>query len=135
MVQEPRLTRPLSSPIFHPPALAAKVLGRKSWLGASQLSRLRADSIVSHNLMVTAGSVLAGALGFAFQSVVSHRLDPAEYGAVFAIITLITVIGLPGSALTLLMAREASRDRAIGHYAASAALLRDGNRLLLLSGC
>jgi O-antigen/teichoic acid export membrane protein len=74
-------------------------------------------------------------LGFAFQSVISHRLDPADYGGVFAVVTLITVIGLPGSALTLLMAREASRDRANGLHAASAALLRDGNRILLLFGC
>jgi O-antigen/teichoic acid export membrane protein len=104
-------------------------------LGASQLSLLRADSIVTHNLIVTAGSVLAGVLGFAFQSIISHRLDPADYGGVFAVVTLITVIGLPGSALTLLMAREASRDRASGHHAASTALLREGNRILLLFGC
>lgn len=104
-------------------------------MGARPLSPLRADSIVSHNLIVTAGSILAGVLGFAFQSVISHRLDPAAYGGVFAVVTLITVIGLPGSALTLLMAREASRDRASGHYAASAALLGDGNRILLLLGC
>jgi O-antigen/teichoic acid export membrane protein len=74
-------------------------------------------------------------LGFAFQALISHRLEPAAYGGVFAVVTLITVIGLPGSALTLLMAREASRDRADGHYAASAALLRDGNRILLFLGC
>jgi O-antigen/teichoic acid export membrane protein len=44
-----------------------------------------------------------------------------------------TLIGLPASAFTLLMARETSRDRAIGH-GASAALLHSGNRTLLLAG-
>jgi hypothetical protein len=47
---------------------------------------------------------------------------------------LITFIGLPASALTLLMARETSRDRADGQCARSAPLLHSGNRVLLLGG-
>jgi O-antigen/teichoic acid export membrane protein len=73
-------------------------------------------------------------LGFAFQIAVSHRLHPSAYASVFAAMTLLTLISLPASALTLLMARETSRDRAIGHSAASAALLRSGNQALLLVG-
>jgi O-antigen/teichoic acid export membrane protein len=48
--------------------------------------------------------------------------------------TLLTFIGLPATALTLLMARETSRDRAAGHSASSAVLLRSGNRALLVGG-
>jgi len=76
----------------------------------------------------------AGVLGFAFQVVVSHRVQPSEYGAIFTVMTLLTLIGLPASALTLMMAREASRDRANGQLASSAAMLHDGNRILLLGG-
>jgi len=76
----------------------------------------------------------AGLLGFVFQVVISHRVQPAEYGAIFAVMTLLTLVGLPASALTLMMAREASRDRAAGQRAASAAMLHDGNRILLLGG-
>ena len=83
---------------------------------------------------MSAGTLSAGLLGFAFQVVVSHRVAPAEYGAIFAVLTLLTLVGLPANALTLLMAREASRDRATGHHAASSAMLHDGNRLLLLLG-
>lgn len=76
----------------------------------------------------------AGVLGFAFQVVISHRVQPSQYGAIFAVMTLLTLVGLPASALTLMMAREASRDRANGKHASSAAMLHDGNRILLLGG-
>jgi O-antigen/teichoic acid export membrane protein len=95
---------------------------------------LRSERVIAHNLVVGAGTIGAGLLGVAFQSLVSHRLQPSDYGAVFAVVSLITLIGLPASAFTLLMARAASRDRASGQQAASAALLRGGNRALIVSG-
>src|SRR5437868_15426907 len=78
--------------------------------------------------------MIAGVLGFVFQALISHQLRPTDYGNAFAAMTLLTLVGLPASALTLLMARETSRDRAIGHSAASAVLLRSGNRTLLVAG-
>jgi O-antigen/teichoic acid export membrane protein len=90
--------------------------------------------VVTHNLIVGGGTMAAGVLGVAFQSLVSHQLRPADYGAVFAVVTIITFIGLPASAFTLLMARETSRDRAEGAHLRSTALLHFGNRTLLLLG-
>jgi O-antigen/teichoic acid export membrane protein len=95
---------------------------------------LRGERILTHNLIVGSGTIAAGVLGIAFQALISHRLRPADYGGVFAVVTLITFIGLPASALTLLMARETSRDRANGLRAQSAALLHSGDRALLLAG-
>jgi len=97
-------------------------------------SLLKGDRLVAHNLIVGAGTIAAGVLGVAFQSLASHQLHPADYGAVFAVVTLITFIGLPASAFTLLMARETSRGLASGQQAASATLLGRGNRALLLIG-
>jgi O-antigen/teichoic acid export membrane protein len=93
-----------------------------------------ADGLIQHNLVVAAGTLSAGFLGFAFQALIAHRLAPGDYAAVFAVVTFLTLVGLPASALTLVMAREASQDRAIGHTASSAALLRFGNRALLFLG-
>jgi len=92
------------------------------------------ERLLASNLVVVAGSVAAGLLGFAFQALISHRLQPSDYGEAFAAITLLTFIGLPASAVTLLMARQTSRDRAAGHSASSAVLLRSGNRALLIGG-
>jgi O-antigen/teichoic acid export membrane protein len=103
-------------------------------LGAKELSSSRGERIVVHNVLVSAGTFSAGVLGFAFQVVISHRVQPSEYGAIFAVMTLLTLVGLPAGALQLMMAREASRDRANGHHASSAAMLHDGNRILLLGG-
>jgi O-antigen/teichoic acid export membrane protein len=92
------------------------------------------ERLLASNLVVVGGSLAAGLLGFAFQAMISHQLRPSDYGAAFAAITLLTFIGLPASALTLLMARQTSRDRAAGHSASSAVLLRSGNRALLMGG-
>jgi O-antigen/teichoic acid export membrane protein len=78
--------------------------------------------------------VITGLLGFVFQALISHQLRPSDYGAAFAAMTLLTFVALPAGALTLMMARETSRDRAAGHSAMSVALLRSGNRTLLVAG-
>ncbi len=95
---------------------------------------LGGERVVTHNLIVGSGTIVAGILGVAFQALFSHRLQPSDYGAVFAVVSLITLIGLPAGAFTLLMARASSHDRASGQGAASATLLRRGNRALLLTG-
>jgi O-antigen/teichoic acid export membrane protein len=95
---------------------------------------LKEQRVLTHNVIVGAGTITAGILGVGFQSLFSHQLRPADYGGVFAVVTLITFIGLPTSALTLLMARETSRDLAEGQHTRSAALLHSGNRALLLGG-
>lgn len=97
------------------------------------LRLLADDRLLSHNLIVGAGTIVAGVLGVAFQSLVSHEFRPADYGSVFAMVTLITFVGLPASAFTLLMARETSQDMASGRTT-SAALLRNGSVALLLGG-
>ncbi len=109
--------------------LATDTRAWRSWLAP-----LKADHVVTHNLIVGGGTIAAGVLGVAFQSLVSHQLRPADYGAVFAVVTIITFIGLPASAFTLLMARETSRDRADGQYSRSSALLHNGNRALVAAG-
>jgi O-antigen/teichoic acid export membrane protein len=108
---------------------ATRSTGWQRWRGA-----IRAEQVVAHNVILGTGTMAAGALGVVFQSVVSHRLQPADYGAVFAVVSLVTLIGLPTTALTLLMARETSRDRAQGTETASAALLSRGNRVSILAG-
>ncbi len=102
------------------------------WRETSSL--LKGDRVITHNVIVGVGTMAAGILGVGFQSLVSHQLRPADYGAVFAVITIITLIGLPASAFALLMARETSRDRANGQYIKSAALLHGGSRALLVVG-
>ncbi len=102
------------------------------WRGL--IATLLGERVLTHNLIVAGGTVVAGGLGVAFQSLVSHRLNPTDYGGVFAVVTLITFIGLPASGFTLLMARQTSRDLAAGQNAASTTLLRRGNRVLLVIG-
>jgi O-antigen/teichoic acid export membrane protein len=106
--------------------------GTLNWRHVNAL--LKGEHVLTHNLIVGGGTIGAGVLGVAFQSLVSHHLRPADYGAVFAVVTLITFIGLPASAFTLLMARETSRDRAQAQYVRSTALLRGGNRVLVWAG-
>lgn len=114
------------------PTKSEATASKRTWRIAFAL--LKAEHVVTHNLIVGGGTIAAGVLGVAFQSVVSHQLRPADYGAVFAVLTIVTFIGLPASAFTLLMARETSRDRAEGGHLRSTALLHFGNRTLVLIG-
>ena len=102
------------------------------WRGA--FSVVTRERVLIHNLVVAGGTVAAGLLGVAFQVVVSHKLSPADYGGVFAVVTLLTLIGLPASGFSLLMARQTSRDLATGEHALSGTLLRRGNWALLIAG-
>src|SRR6266566_3651304 len=63
------------------------------WRNAYAL--IKGEHVLSHNLIVGGGTIAAGLVGITFQSVFSHQLKPADYGAVFAVVTLITFIGLP----------------------------------------
>jgi O-antigen/teichoic acid export membrane protein len=103
-----------------------------SWRGVA--ATFTGDRVLSHNLIVAGGTVAAGLLGVVFQAVVSHRLRPADFGAVFAVITILSLIGLPAGGFTLLMARQASRDLATGDHSQSATLLRRGSWSLVLAG-
>lgn len=93
------------------------------------------ERLLAHNAIVVGGTLVAGILGgVIFLGVFSHRLRPADYGAVFTVITLLNLILVPATALTLLMARETSRDHANGRHAPSTALLRGGTGALLVLG-
>src|SRR5207302_10407846 len=83
---------------------------------------LEEERILTQNFIVGAGTIVAGLLGVAFQVLVSHRLPPSAFGDVFTVLTLLTLIGLPASAFSLLIARETSRDKARGQELSSVAL-------------
>jgi O-antigen/teichoic acid export membrane protein len=108
--------------------------GESAGAGGGIYSLLKAEKVVTHNLVLGVGTIVAGLIGVAFQALVSHRMAPADYGGTFAAVTLITFIGIPAGAFALLMARQASLDRAAGDYAPSATLLRRGNRALVAAG-
>jgi O-antigen/teichoic acid export membrane protein len=110
-------------------AAASKATRLRDWTAA-----LLGERVLTHNFIVAAGTLSAGVLGVGFQSLVSHTLKPADFGGVFAVITVITLIGLPAGGFSLLMARATSRDLASGHDDFSAALLQRGNWTLLLIG-
>jgi O-antigen/teichoic acid export membrane protein len=98
-------------------------------------SHLPPDRLVAHNAIVVAGTLAAGLLGgVVFLGVFSHRLQPVDYAAVFTVITLMNLVGVPASTLTQLMARQTSRDYGTGRHAPSTALLRGGNQALLVFG-
>jgi O-antigen/teichoic acid export membrane protein len=111
---------------------ASRSIRKGRWLRFYAL--LVDERVLVHNLIVAGGTMLAGVLGIVFQALMSHQLRPIEFGGVFVVVTLITVVGLPASAFTLLMARETSRDQALGNYASRTSLLHGGDRALLLVG-
>jgi len=98
---------------------------RNSW------SALSTERLVAHNMTVGASTLLAGALGFSMQAILSHRLMPADFGVAFAVLSLLMVIWLPSNALMLVIAGATSRDLGGDR---SAAVLWLWHRYLLLGG-
>jgi len=97
-------------------------------------SALSAERLVAHNLIMGVSTIVAGALGFAMQALLSHRLVPTDYGAAFAVLSVLMVILLPANALMLVMARETSRDHAGERSNRSPALMWAWHRYLMLAG-
>lgn len=87
-----------------------------------------------HNIVVALGVVIAGVLGFAFQSMGSHLLSPAKYGGAFAVLAVVAVLGPAVSPFGLLLSRATSAGIAQGDRRASSSLLVSARRRLLLAG-
>jgi O-antigen/teichoic acid export membrane protein len=98
---------------------------RNSW------TALSTERLVAHNVIVGASTLVAGALGFSMQALLSHRLNPADFGVAFAVLSLLMVIWLPSNALMLVIAGATSRD-ARGER--SAAVMWLWHRYLLMGG-
>ena len=97
----------------------------------SRLSVIAAQRLISHNVIVGASTLIAGALGFCLQAVLGHRLAPADFGVAFSVLTLLLFIWLPSNAVMLAIARETSRDEVGGR---SAAVMWHWHRYLMLGG-
>jgi len=98
---------------------------RRTW------RQLSDERFISHNALVTGASVVGGVLGVALHSLVSHRLTPGDYAAVFAMITF-QGLALPATGWSAaVVAQSISSSHADGHLGRSAAVLRAGNRALL----
>jgi O-antigen/teichoic acid export membrane protein len=97
-------------------------------------SALSAERLVAHNLIMGVSTIVAGALGFAMQALLSHRLAPTDYGAAFSVLSVLMVILLPANALMLVMARETSRDHAGERSNRSASVMWAWHRYLMLAG-
>ena len=97
-------------------------------------SALAAERFVSHNMIMGVSTLLAGALGFFMQALLSHRLMPADFGIAFGVLSLLMLILLPTNAVMLVMAKETSRDHAAGRSDPSAAVMWLWHRYLMLGG-
>lgn len=95
-------------------------------------SQLAQERLVSHAVMLTLGSVVAGFLGFGLHSALSHRLSPSAYGSAFAVISLQNLLVLGMSWIGLVVARVMAR--AVDRPGVTASVLRTGNLLLLGAG-
>ena len=113
---------------------------------------------LTHNAVVGLGTLVAGLAGFGMQSLAGHRLYAADFGSTFAVITLTTLLVVPGGAYMRLVAwvtiRENARDRAASRArrqaeyqsavpssavrrkrrSESAAMLRSAHRELMIGG-
>ncbi len=117
-----------------PNVTTLSVESRRLRVASAIVSSLGEGQLLRHNVVLSAGTVSAGLLGVLLQSMISHQLAPGDYGAAFTVITLLGVLGPAVSWVSLVMARTMSQALAEQKAGAGAAMLRTGNRRLLIAG-
>lgn len=105
--------------------------------GASALSR-RAIALLSTKLsrsssVLFVGGVLSGVLGYVFHVVMGRTLSESEYGLLTSIVAVMTVLSVPTSALTMVIARAVAGYRAHGDEGSIAHLYSVTTRWLLVA--
>jgi O-antigen/teichoic acid export membrane protein/tetratricopeptide (TPR) repeat protein len=108
--------------------------GRAASLSRSQGGHGR--QFITHNLVAGVGTGLAGLLGLLLQAMVSHRFQPAQFGAAFAVFTFFIVLTQTSAAFARMVAWTTSRELATGSgsLVRSSTLLRSTNNRLLVGG-
>ena len=84
--------------------------------------------------IILTGSLLTSVLNYVFNLVMGRMLSPSDYGAVVSLVTLTMLAGVPGSALTLMLAKRTAVLKARADYASAAQLFRFVQRISWIAG-
>ncbi len=93
--------------------------------------RLRASDVVRHGLLVMVATTFGNACFFLYHAATSRLLGVAEYGSLYALITLALLVSLPASVLSNVITKSAAEFRALADPGHMRALLRFVLRLFL----
>lgn len=78
-----------------------------------RLSRLRGGSFLLHSGLLFAAAMLANAGAFVYHAAVSRVLGVADYGALYALMALLPLTGIPTTALATVVTKFAAEFRAL----------------------
>ncbi len=85
-----------------------------------------------HTLAVAVGATLANLLAYAFNAIMSRHLGVSGYGELAALLAVVLVASVPGTALQAVLARGISTGTRGHHPAAASVLVATGVTCLLL---
>ena len=95
---------------------------------------MRGSALVRNSVVLFTGTMLANLINYIFHFVMGRMVEPSVYGEMESIVSLLTIVSVPGAAITLVAARFAASAKAGGSPAASRAVFSYLNRKLLRYG-
>ena len=72
------------------------------------------NSLIASGLLLSAANVLAGCLGYVYQSLMGRMLQPEGYASFSSIMALTVFFGAPLGALVMVISRQVSHARVLG---------------------
>lgn len=93
---------------------ALEEMATRGSLARSLLLRFRKSDIVRHGTIVFAASTFLNICGFVYHAMMGRSLGVANYGSLYALISGISIVGLPAAIVSPAIARFAAEFRVTG---------------------
>jgi len=95
---------------------------------------IRSSIFLQNSLVLFAGTMLANILNYVFHFAMGRMVEPAVYGEMESIVSLLTIVTVPGTAIALIATRYAATAKARNDIDLSINLFRKLNKKIFLYG-
>ncbi len=95
------------------------------------IQRVHGSAFLKNSVILFAGTMLANLVNYLFHFIMGRMVDPSIYGEMESIVSLLTIVSVPGTAIAMVATRAAAAAKAKGSPAESRAVFSYLNRGLL----
>ena len=95
---------------------------------------IRSSVFLQNSIVLFAGTMVANVLNYVFHFVIGRMVEPAVYGEVESIVSLLVIVSVPGTAIAIIATRYAASAKASGDRDMSRKIFRYINTKMLFFG-
>lgn len=98
------------------------------------IRKVNGNVFLRNSVVLFAGTMLANLVNYLFHFIMGRMVEPSVYGEMESIVSLLTIVSVPGTAITMVATRYAAAAKAKGNPAESRAVLAHIDRGLIRYG-